>query len=390
MNRKLPREIYAIQFIALMCFSSLSVFNLLPLYFKHLGGSPGKIGFLMGIFSFAAFAARPFGGWLLGKVDPKKVLVVSLFLQFVTTGFYMIIGQLDWFLILVRVIHGFTFSTFILAALLIAVTVTTREQRAYALGVVSSGFVIPLIIWPFLGEGVIVRFGYPAFFLLAVVLAFIPFLYSLFAGLPSLPPIEEKSRKAPNMIKLLMRRKILVFVFLTLLFEIAFGSILSFVPLLAHNGSFMRAGYFYSFLGMTAVFLRLFAGKRLRFWGRPELLLPAFVFLSSGIVSLYFSHAGWHLALSGLICGLGIGILFPHLSSLIIDNVKDRDRSRVLGLFAAFSDLGFAVGPVMFGFMSQIFGIRQFFPIFGGAMLFLILIIMGVGKKEIYQRNEWS
>lgn len=91
-----------------------------------------------------------------------------------------------------------------------------------------------------------------------------------------------------------------------------------------------------------------------------------------------------------MICGLGIGILFPRLSSLIIDDVKDRDRSRVLGLFAAFSDLGFAVGPVMFGSMSQIFGIRQFFPIFGGALLFLILIIMGVGKKEIYQRNEWS
>jgi len=384
MNRKLPREIYSLQFIILMSFSSLAILNLLPLYFKHLGGSSGQIGFLIGIFSFAAFAARPFGGWLLGKVDARKVLFVSLFLQFVTTCLYLLIGRINGFVILIRIFHGFSFSTFILAALMIAVSITTREQRAYALGVVSSGFVFPLIIWPFLGEGIIVRYGYSLFFLVAVVLALIPFLYSLIARIPSLPPKKEDNRKVPSMMKLLTRRRILVLVSLTLLFEIAFGSVLSFVPLLAHEGSLMRAGYFYSFLGLMAVFLRVFAGKRLRFWGRPELLYPAFIFLAAGTASLYFSHAGWHLALSGLVCGMGVGILYPHLSSLIIDNIKERERSRVLGLFSAFCDLGFAVGPVLFGTMSQIFGIRQFFPLFGGIFLLAVLLLLVMGKKQIF------
>ncbi len=384
MKNKLPGGIYAVQFVFLMSFASLAVLSLLPLFFEHLGGSPGQIGFLVGIFSFAAFLARPFGGWLLNRADARKVLSISLFFQFAMTCLYFLITQLNWFLILIRIFHGISLSLFTLAALLITVNITPQRQRAYALGVVSSGFMIPLLFLPFLGEGIIIRFGYPMFFFLAAACAFIPFVFSLFVRFPPFASQEESPKKSQGLLKLLLQKKILVIVCLTLLFEIALSSALSFVPLLAHEGSAMLAGFFYSSLALLAVFLRLYAGKHLRFWGQPFFIIPAFAFLAAGAWILNFSRVNLHLVISGVIWGIGVGVLYPHLSAMVIEGVRLQERSRILGLFTASVDLGYALGPVLFGLMSNIFGIRRTFPVLAGILLALAFLLMGIGKKELF------
>ena len=388
MKRKLPREIFALQFAVIMNFSSLAILNLMPLFLEHLGGMPKQIGFIIGIFSFAAFVFRPFGGWILGRVDAKKIHILGLFVQFVATCLYLLLTDLGGFVLLIRILHGFGFSIFIIAALLITVNLTNQEQRTYALGVVSSGFVLPLLLLPFLGEKIIARFGYDAFFILAVFLTLIPLIYLFFIEFPPLPSgFSEGEAKAPGVFRLLARRKILVIVLLTLLFELTLASGLSFVPLLAHGSSGMMAGYYYSFLALVAVFLRLYAGKRLRFWGRSELILPAFAFLSIGAVILYFSVSNWHLIVSGLIWGLGVGILYPHLSALVVSGVTSRERSRILGIFAASVDLGFALGPMMFGFVSQSLGVRESFPVLAGGMFILTLLLIFIGRRDLFTRD---
>ena len=178
-EKKLPRVVFSIHFLVLMTFSSLVALTLLPLFFEHLGGSPSQIGFLVGLFSFSSFACRPFGGWLLSRVHPKKVLLAGLFALPGITSLYLFVQKLDWLLIFIRVFHGASFSIFILAALLIVIMAAREEDRAYAIGVVSTGFLLPFLLVPFIGEEIIKNLGFSYFFLFSIVLCAIPFIFCL-------------------------------------------------------------------------------------------------------------------------------------------------------------------------------------------------------------------
>lgn len=358
---RLPKEIFSAQILVLLTYSSIAVLTLLPLFFRYLGGSPRHIGFLVGVFSFSAFFFRPFGGWLLSRIDPKKILMTGLIIVLVATTSYLFIRQLGWFVIFLRIFHGFGFSLVILAALLIVVLVVQQSQRTYALGVVSTGFMLPILVVPALAEEIIKNFGFFYFFLCAIFFAGVPVVYAFFSKIRLTHVADDGEIESVGFFRLLKQRKILYVFLLTFIFEIGLSSSLSFVPLLAHQNPPMRAGYYYTCLALTAVLMRLGAGRWLKFWGNPRLLFPAFSFLSGGAVLLFLSHSSRMLCFSGIVWGCGVGVLYPHLSALSVEGVRTKNKGKALSLFASSVDLGFALGPVTFGWLSQAFGVREAF-----------------------------
>jgi MFS family permease len=390
---RLPKEVFSIQILVLLSYSSIAVLTLLPLFFKSLGGSPSQIGFLVGIFSFASFFFRPVGGWLLTRGDPGKILMAGLVIVLTATASHLLIRQLDWFVIFLRIFHGFGFSLVILAALLIVVLIVQQSQRAYALGVVSTGFMLPILVVPALAEEIIKRFGFFYYFLCAIFFAAMPVLYAVFSRIRPIPVAEDEEMRSVGFFRLLKQKKILCIFLLTFIFEIGLSSSLSFVPLLAHQNPPMRAGYFYTCLALTAVFMRLVAGRWLKFWGNPRLLFPAFYFLSGGAALLFLSQSSRMLCFSGFVWGFGVGILYPHLSALSVEGVRARERGKALGLFASSVDLGFALGPITFGWLSQAFGVREaFLPLalilFLTSSVFLFLGQSSLVAVEIEQDRE--
>ncbi len=361
MDKKLPKEVYTIQVLTLLCFSSLAALNLLPVFFEHLGGSPRQIGFLVGLFSFAAFLSRPFGGWLLSRADPKKVMLAGLFMVLVASVLYLPIQRLGWFVIFLRIFHGVGFSLFILAALLIVVLAVGKDLRTYAIGVVSTGFLVPLLVVPALSEEIIKRYGFFYFFLSVVFFASIPLIFVLFLKFRLHPEGEDDGLASTGFFSLLRQKRMFSLFLLAFVFEVALSASFSFVPLLAHEGVSLRAGYFYTSLGLTAVSLRLLGGRWLKFWGSSKLLLPALYLLCAGAVLVYLSKSSGMLAFSGIVWGLGTGVLYPHLSALSVEGVGAKDKGKVLSLFASSIDLGFALGPLIFGWLSQALGIREAF-----------------------------
>ena len=383
-EKKLPRVVFSIHFLVLMTFSSLVALTLLPLFFEHLGGSPSQIGFFVGLFSFASFACRPFGGWLLSRVHPKKVLLAALFALLGITSLYLLVKELDWLLIFIRVFHGASFSIFILAALLIVIMAAREEDRAYAIGVVSTGFLLPFLLVPFIGEEIIKNLGFSYFFLFSIVLCAIPLIFCLSFKItyPRFP--SDIDAQSPSFFRLLQQKRILSIIALAFIFEIGLSSSLSFIPLLASDGSGMRSGYYFTFLALTAVFMRLFGGKRFKSWGNPQWIPPAFCFLSLGGISIYFSNSNFALALSGSIWGIGVGILYPHLSALIVKGVDTREKGKILSPFAASIDLGFAVGPIAFGWLSQSLSIRYSFIPFALIVLLSSLAVVLWGRSSLF------
>ncbi len=384
-KKKLAPGILKIQLLILISYSSITVLTLLSLFFEHLGGSPRQIGFLMGLFAFAAFLSRPFVGWLLSKFNPRGVMIAGLALMLAVTCLYPFIQELNWFVVFIRIFHGLGFSVFVLAALLMVINLVSEEERVYAIGIVSTGFMIPLLVFPFLGEEIIRRFGFFAFFLSAILLSVIPFVYAFFIKLDIPGFSEDSEAKSVGFLALLKKKKIDLILFLSIVFEIGLSSCLAFVPLLAIGDSPVRAGYYYTFLSLSAVFVRVIGGSQLRFWGSPKLLLPAFCLISGGGVLISLSSSNFLLGVSGVIYGLGIGILYPHLSALIVKGVTSRERGKVLSLFASSVDLGFALGPLLFGWIYQSIGIRPTFALFSAFIFLSSIGIILWGRSFLFR-----
>jgi len=392
-RQKLPNEILSVQFLVLSSYSSLAVLTLLPLFFEHLGGSPREIGFLVGLFSLAAFLSRPFAGWILSRIDSRRILRLGLLAVTLTTVSYFFIQSLNWAVILIRIAHGVGFSFFILAALLMAIFLVPADQRAYAIGVVSTGFMIPLLILPYLGEQIIERKGFFLFFLLASFLTLVPLIYAM--GIKFRPVLrkqdlqkQELALKSAGFLRLIRRQRIFLIYMLTFVFELALSASFSFVPLLAHRETPMKAGYFFTALGLTAVVMRLLVGKKFKFWGKPGLLVPAFGFLVTGEVLVYLSQTNFLLGFTGFIWGLGVGVLYPHLTAMMVEGVPASEKAKVLGLFASAVDLGFALGPITFGWASQSMGLRNTFLLFAGLILVLSAVLLFGGRRSLFQRIQ--
>ncbi len=382
-KKKLGPGILNIHFLVLISYSSITILTLLSLFFEHLGGSPRRIGFLISLFAFAAFASRPFGGWLLSKFNARKIMIAGLFLMLAVTSLYPFIQELNLFVVFIRIFHGLGFSIFVLAALWMTVSLVREEERAYAIGVVSTGFMLPLLVFPFLGEEIIQRFGFLYFFLSAIFLSVIPLVHSLLIKLDIPPYTEELNAKSAGYLFLLRQKKIYLILLLTLIFEIGLSSCLAFVPLLAYGKSFMRSGYYFTFLALSAVFMRVIGGRHLKFWGSPKLILPAFCLISGGGLLIFLSSSNFLLGVSGMVYGTGIGILYPHLSALIVRGFAPRERGKVLSLFTSAVDLGFALGPFLFGWIYHSIGIRPSFALFSAFILFSSLGLILSGRKII-------
>jgi predicted MFS family arabinose efflux permease len=381
---RLNRDIHILLFLTVMTFASMAVLNLLPLYLRHLGGAPRRIGFLMGLFSLASLVSRPFVGWSLARFHPRKVMMAGLGAQLAATLLYLFVRELGWFVTLIRVVHGISTSFFIVSALLIVVQVVPEKQRTYALGVVSAGFMLPLLVVPYIAERIIIRLGFQAFFLFALLFVAVPFFAALFINMDYADSREEETSGGDGYFKLILRRRIFSIVSLTLIFELALSAMLSFVPLLTVQSPLLTAGLFYTCLGGMAVFMRLFVGRRLRFWGNTLLVIPAFVFLAAGTLMVHYSHLNIVLISAGLVWGLGSGILYPHLSSAVVHGLEPKERGPALSIFSAAVDLGFFAGPVTFGLLSQGMGVRRAFLAFAGFILVSSLVFLIMGGRRIF------
>jgi len=198
---------------------------------------------------------------------------------------------------------------------------------------------------------------------------------------------EDENLQSVGFFRLLQRKKVFLIFLLTFVFEVGLSASLSFVPLLAYGDSPMRAGYFYTCLGLTAVFMRLIGGRWFPYWGNPKLLLPAFYFLAAGGVIVFLSFGNLILAFSGIIWGIGVGILYPHLSAMIIEGVRTKEKSKVLSFFASSVDLGFALGPLLFGWISQYIGVRLAFLPLSAAVLLSSTFLILWGRPELFKKD---
>ena len=77
------------------------------------------------------------------------------------------------------------------------------------------------------------------------------------------------------------------------------------------------------------------------------------------------------LILAGFIGGFGQGLIFPALSTYIIDFLGSKNKGLAISLYLTFFDVGMGFGSAFFGWVSDLYGYREMY-IFAGVLFLAV------------------
>jgi MFS family permease len=163
-------------------------------------------------------------------------------------------------------------------------------------------------------------------------------------------------------------------------------------PLLPLSVS-VRTGILISAYGLVNALLQPFAGGLSDRLGRRKLFIQVGLGLMVvGTLVFTWANTFTHLLLLRILQGIGVALTISASISLMASLTEKKTRGRSMGLYTALRMVGFAIGPVLGGFLHDRFGFAASF--YTGAVSILLGWIMvqfwvrDVPQEKTQERNE--
>ncbi|MFQ5658562.1 MAG: MFS transporter, partial [Candidatus Methylomirabilales bacterium] len=132
-------------------FFNISAFNLLPLYIAQLGGSTARIGWIMGVYSLAAFVFLPVVGRWVERFGSKPFLLLGGATGLLTSASFAFLTELSPLFSLLRFLQGFGYSAFFIANLTLIAEIAPPRHRAETVGIFGISGLVTMGASPALG-----------------------------------------------------------------------------------------------------------------------------------------------------------------------------------------------------------------------------------------------
>lgn len=313
----------------------------------------------MGAASVSGILIRPWTGVALERIGRKRCLLVGGLIFLAAHFFYLAIDEIGWFIYFVRFIHGLgigmLFSTFFTLAA--DLSPETRRTEGIALfgvaGHLSGALGIPL------GEWIINLAGYPGLFKACAGFTLLFMAISHFIKTPA-ALVGNPQFGARQFMEIAAQRSNRIPLAVTGLFAVGLISYMTFLKPYAHELGIGVSTFFLAY-SLTAVAVRLVGGTWPDRLGLMQVLYPALFSLSTGITLLALWPSPSGLIVSGVLCGIGHGFIFPILSVLLLNRGPGSERGTRMALFTLFFDIGILVGAPLWGLMAESFGYTAMF-----------------------------
>lgn len=325
----------------------------LPMYAASIGATGAQIGIITGIFGFSAIFIRLFTDTGVRKFGKKKCLYIGLLCSFLATLSYDMFTSV-YSLIVARILHGIGFglsSTF--AAALVA-DVIPAQRRGEGIGYFGLGSTVAMAIAPALGVMLLSDFSANALFFTSMLVTFMAAVSTKICNSKEAPlPKEKKHISIKNR---LYEYGTGIPAILTILFGAAYGSVNTFVAMMANEAGIENAGLFF-IVGTLFVFIsRPFGGRIFDSKGGFWVILPGGIFYLIGLCILISSGSLMMLLVSSVFYGLGGGLLLPSLMTWMLNVVAPERRSGASATFYNMLDIGTSSGIILLGSVAGSIG----------------------------------
>lgn len=106
---------------------------------------------------------------------------------------------------------------------------------------------------------------------------------------------------------------------------------------------------------------QLFTGALGDRWSKRWLITAGMTLQGLGLMSANFAHSFWQWGAFSVLMGLGTALVYPNFIAAIADSVRPASRAAAVGRFRFWRDLGYPVGALLSGWMSDSFGFSAAF-----------------------------
>lgn len=371
----------------LLYFAFYLLTPLLPLYLSEtFGATKDTIGIVLSGYTVAALIIRPFCGYVVDSFSRKKVLMICLSAFAIFFAGYIAASTILMFAIC-RTLHGAPFGAVTVANSTCAIDVLPAERRNEGIGLYGLSNNFAMAIAPTIGIYLHnLTSSYMLLFWIAFLVAILAVVISITIHLPEKEILRNKEKLSLD--RFFLTRAWLLAINIAM-FGFCWGVLSNYLAIYSKEVLDITGGTGTYFALLS---IGLFAS---RLQGRKA--------LSKGLIThnaaegMLISLVGFTIFvaiphpvayyLSALLIGLGNGHLYPAFLNMFIQVARHDQRGTANSSILTGWDLGFGIGCLLGGIVSEHFGYTATFWIVAIENALSVLLFF-LASRQFFERRK--
>jgi MFS transporter, ACDE family, multidrug resistance protein len=360
--------ICAVVLIAVIGVSSVT--PAFPKLAKDLNVNPKNLSLLITVFTLPSLILGPIIGIIADRLGRKIIIVPSLFI-FGIAGTACAFARDFNLLLWLRLLQGIGAASLLSLSITLIGDLYTGDRRTTAMGYNASISSIGTSSYPIIGGGLATMGWYYPFMLpiIAIPLA----LLVLFALKNTEPKgdvydgLRQRNLKEylSNALIVLKNRQLFgIFIASAANFVFLYGAYVTYLPQLI-NDTFKAPptiiGLLLSSVSIAITITASQLGRLARRFTATNLISASYVFYALAMLIVPFVSNIWLLLIPSTIFGIGLGIGFPSIQTLLADLAPREYLATIISINGTFYGLGQTLGPLLMGYAFGFGGISSVF-----------------------------
>jgi MFS family permease len=364
-------------------FLSISLLFLLPLFFKQFSPRESQVGLIMGIHSLTAIMIRPFFGPVIDRKGGKRISMAGILILLASVPLFHLVKDAGYFPVLLRALTGIGWGISMTATITMCTDLAPVQSMARSIGLVGVAGLIANAVGPSLGEEIILRFGFSGLFHACVLFLLISLvLIMITRELPKEDrgvrlPAGKSQQRWKNYSWLIL----LIIGFMPVFHGSVRGAVIYFIPLLVKSLNLGRVGPFFIIFSAAAILSRFKLGGLSDEYGRKKVVFISALVIGLNLFLIASMKSFPVLLLAGFVGGFGQGLIFPALSTYLIDFMGQENKGLAISWYNSLFDVGMGFGSIFYGWVSELVGLRKMYLV-AGVLLILANLIFTLKAPE--------
>jgi len=363
--------ICAVVLIAVIGVSSVT--PAFPKLAKDLNINPKNLGLLITVFTLPSLILGPIIGVLADRWGRKRIIVPSLFL-FGIAGTACAFARDFNLLLWLRLLQGIGAASLLSLSITLIGDLYKGERRTTAMGYNASISSIGTATYPLIG-GALATMGW--YYPFALPILAIPLGLLVLFALKNPEPQGDRNLKQylNNAVKVLKNRHLFgLFIASAANFVFLYGAYVTYLPQLISD-TFKAPptiiGLLLSSVSVAITITSSQLGRLARRFPAKTLISASYIFYGLAMLIVPFVTNLWLLLIPSTIFGIGLGIGFPSIQTLLADLAPREYLATIISVNGTFFGLGQTLGPLLMGYAFSFGGINS---VFYAAASFAIIV----------------
>jgi MFS family permease len=329
----------------------------------------------MGVFSIVAIAVRPIFGRMIDVRGGKSLALAGIAVLAAGVPFFHLVHDAGWLPLLLRAVMGAGWGVSMSATISLCSDLAPADRLARSMGIIGVAGLVANALGPLAAEEISRRFGFGRVFDASLV----------FLGLAAVGVLAARAVVRPKAegaagfrtLKGVPLAVVLIVSAMPVFHGAIRGDILYFIAVFGKSVGLERVGSFFLVLSLSAILTRFGTGDLSDRFGRKTIILPAALIICVNLFLISRIRTMPLLLGTAFIGGIGQGLIYPALSTYIIDFMGRANKGLAISMYNSLFDVGMGAGAPFFGWIADLTGYRRMYMFAGLFLLAATAVFMG-------------